>query len=350
MNVKHFAVRTQLALLGALFCFSSTASAAEAKPEEAKPAGAAAAAPVVTAAATPVMTRNEVVARVNDRPIYASELQRAKKAYLASQPNKQLTPEKQKEFDQQALNQLTSAELLYQAGQKMPVKDLDKQIEDKISQSKKRFPTEQDYKNAIKALDMTESDLREYTSRDLIISNYVQRSFASKISISDEESKKFYDQNIDKFKQPESVRASHILIGVEAKATDADKKKAREKAETMRRDLAGGADFSKLAKEYSTCPSSQQGGDLGYFGRGQMVPAFEQVAFTLKPNEISDVVETQFGYHIIKVVDKKEASTTPYKDIKVRIDDYLKNQKLNAAVTSYLDEARKTAKIEVLLK
>jgi peptidyl-prolyl cis-trans isomerase C len=341
MNAKHFVVRTQLALLGALFCFNSTAFAAEAKPKEAKPS---------TTAAAPIVAKDEIVARVNGKPIYAAELQRAKKAYLTSQPNKQIPAEKQKEFDQQALNQLTSAELLYQAGQTLQIKDIDKQIEDKISQSKKRFPTEQDYKNAIKALDMTESDLREYTRRDLVISNYVQQNFASKISVSDEESKKFYDQNIDKFKQSESVRASHILIGVDAKATDGDKKKAREKAETVRRDLAGGADFSKLAKEHSTCPSSQQGGDLGYFGKGQMVPAFEQVAFTLKPGEISDVVETQFGYHIIKVVDKKDASTTPYKDVKIRIADYLKNQKLNAAVTSYLDEARKTAKIEVLLK
>jgi peptidyl-prolyl cis-trans isomerase C len=342
MNAKHFAVRTQLALLGVFFCFSSTASAAEAKPKEAKPAA--------TATAAPAVAKDQVIARVNGKPIYGVELQRAKKAYLSNQPNKQIPAEKQKEFDQQALNQLTSAELLYQAGQKLQIKDLDKQIEDKISQSKKRFPTEQDYKNAIKALDMTESDLREYTRRDLVISNYIQQNFASKVSVSDEESKKFYDENIDKFKQPESVRASHILIGVDAKATDADKKKAREKAETVRRDLAGGADFSKLAKQNSTCPSSQQGGDLGYFGRGQMVPAFEQVAYTLKPGEISDVVETQFGYHIIKVVDKKDASTMSYKDAKIRIDDYLKNQKLNAAVTSFLDETRKTAKIEVLLK
>jgi len=342
MNAKHFAVRTQLALLAAFFCFSSTASAAEAKPKEAKTSA--------TTASTTAPAKDEVIERVNGKPIYGVELQRARKAFLANPQNKQVPPEKLKEFDQQALNQLTSAELLYQAGQKLQVTDIDKQIDNRITQSKKRFPTEQDYQNAIKALDMTESDLREYTRRDLVISNYIQQTLAPKVSVSDEESKKFYDQNIDKFKQPESVRASHILIGLDAKAADADKKKAREKAETIRRDLAGGADFAKLAKQHSTCPSNQQGGDLGYFGRGQMVPAFEQVAFTLKPGEISDVVETQFGYHIIKVVDKKDASTMPYKDAKPRIDDYLKNQKLNSAVTSFLEEARKTAKIEVLLK
>jgi len=345
MNAKHFTVRTRLALLAALFCFSSVASAADTKPKETKEAQ-----PAATKPAAPAVAKNEIIARVNGKPIYGIELLRARKALMSRQPNSQIPEDKLKEFDKQTLDQLTSAELLYQAGQKLQPTDIDKQVDDRINQSKKRFPTEQDYKNAIKALDMTEGDLREYSRRDLIISNYIQQTFAPKVSVSDEESKKFYDQNIDKFKQPESVRASHILIGLDAKAADADKKKAREKAETVRRDLAGGADFSKLAKQHSTCPSSQQGGDLGYFGRGQMVPAFENVAFTLKPGEISDVVETQFGYHIIKVVDKKEASTMPYKDAKARIDDYLKNQKMNTSVTSFLEEARKTAKIEVLLK
>ena len=343
MNAKHYALRTQLALLAALFCFSSVVSAAEEKPKETKPAATAPAPATSTA-------KDGIIAKVNGKPIYAAELQRAKSAYQSGQPKQQIPPEKQKEFDQQALDQLVSAELLYQAGQKLEIKDLDKQVEEKISQGKKRFPTEQDFEKKIKELGMTENDLRDYTRRDIVISNYVQQNFASKITVSEEDSKKFYDQNSDKFKQPESVRASHILVGVDAKATDEDKKKAREKIESVRRALAGGADFSKMAKENSTCPSSQQGGDLGYFGKGQMVPAFEQIAFSLKPNEISDVVETQFGYHIIKLVDKKDASSVPFKDAKPRIDDYLKGQKLTTAVTAYLDETRKTAKIETMLK
>jgi len=341
MTAKQFTLRAQLAILAAILCFSSAASAAEAPPKEAQQTAATGA---------PAMTKEEVVARVNGRPIYSAELQRIRKAFLASQPNSKITPEQEKEFNQQALNQLTSAELLYQAGQNLPVKDLDKQVEDKMSQGKKRFPTEQDFQKQIKSLGITESDLREYTRRDIIISNFIQQNFAAKVSVSDEESRKFYDQNIDKFQQSESVRASHILIGVDAKATSDDRKKAQEKARTVQRALAGGADFAEQAKKFSTCPSSQQGGDLGYFGKGQMVPAFEQAAFNLKPGETSDIVETQFGYHIIRVIDKKPASTVPYEDVRARIDDHLKRQKLNTAITSYLDEARKTAKIEVLQK
>jgi len=168
--------------------------------------------------------------------------------------------------------------------------------------------------------------------------------------VTEEDARTFYTKNPDKFARGESLKASHILIGVDAKASADEKKKASEKAEKLRKDLAGGADFAALAKENSTCPSSQQGGDLGYFSKGQMVPAFEKTAFSLKPGEISDIVETQFGYHIIKVAEKKPAETVPFKEAQSRIEEFLKGQKLNAAVGEYLSEARKTAKIEILLK
>lgn len=291
-----------------------------------------------------------VVAKVNNMPIYADEVQRAKKIMLSGQPNMQIPADRQKEFDNQAVNQLVSAELLYQAGQKLEVKDLDKLVSDKISQNRSRFAKQEDFEKAIKALDMSESDLREYTRRDFVISNFIQQKIAATIKVSEDESKKFYEQNIDKFKQGDSVRASHILIGVDSKTSDEVKKKAKDKALKLRKDLAAGADFAALAKENSTCPSSQQGGDLGYFGKGQMVPPFEQAAFALKPGEVSDVVETQFGYHIIKVIDSKKASTVDFKEVKARIDDFLKEQKISAAVGKYIEDARKAALVEMMSK
>jgi peptidyl-prolyl cis-trans isomerase C len=300
------------------------------------------------AVTTPVVS--EVVARVNGAEIRAIDLQRAKKVLIPEQPGMQLPPEKQKELDQQALAQLVSSELLYQAGQKLTVKDVDKKVDERIAQSKARFPSADDFDKAIKALDMSEGELREYTRRDLVIANFIDQQITPKIKVSEEESRKFYEQNIDKFKQEEAVRASHILCGVDAKATAEEKKKAREKAEKLRKELAGGADFATLAKDNSSCPSSQQGGDLGYFSKGQMVPPFEQAAFALKPGEISDIVETQFGYHIIRVTDKKAAETVAFKDVSPRIEEFLKGQKLTAEINAYLTEARKNAKIELLLK
>jgi len=343
MHQRRFRLQARIGLTAALFCCATATYAAE---KELKTTPPATSSPAAASAAT----AQEVIARVNGKPIYAIELRRAKKVITASQPGLQIPAERQKEFDLQALNQIISAELLYQAGQKLEVKELDKQVTDKISQSKKRFPSEQEFDKAIQAMEMSAADLNDYTRRDIVIANFIQQTIVPKATVSDEESRKFYDQNQDKFNQGETAKASHILIGVDAKATAAEKKKAREKAAKLRKELVGGADFAALAKENSTCPSSQQGGDLGFFGKGQMVPPFEQAAFNLKKGELSDVVETQFGYHIIKLTEKKAAETIAYKDAKPRIEEYLKGQKVSSAVSALLEEKRKDAKVEILLK
>jgi len=297
-----------------------------------------------SAAATPL---KGTVARVNGTAIDAIELRRAKKVLLRGQT---VPAEQQAALDKQAVEQLISAELLYQAATKHEPKDLAKQVDAKVAQGKARFKDEQTFTKAIKDLEMDEKDLREYTRRDLVISNFVETTFVSKATVSEAETRAFYDTNPEKFKRDEAVKASHILIGVDAKASAADKKKAQDKAIKLRKELAGGADFAALAKGNSTCPSSAQGGDLGFFGKGQMVPAFEKAAFALKPGEISDVVETQFGYHIIKVTEKKPAEKAEFKDVKTKIEEFLKGQKVNEAIQKYLADARKSAKIEILLK
>jgi peptidyl-prolyl cis-trans isomerase C len=291
-----------------------------------------------------------VVARVNGIDITAVELKRARKILLSGQPAAQLSADEQKEVDRKLMDKMVSSELLFQSARKLEIKDLDKQVDAKMAQARGRFANEADFAKAFHDLDMSEKDLREYTRRDLIIANFVVSTIVPKITVSEEESKKFYDQNIDKFRQGEKIRASHILCGVDAKASAEEKKKAREKAEKLHKELAGGADFATLAKENSTCPSSKQGGDLGFFGRGQMVPSFEQAAFALKPGEISDVVETPFGYHIIKLTEKTKAETVPFSTARARIEEYLKKQKVNEAVGDVVAELRKTAKIEILQK
>ncbi|HXE95594.1 MAG TPA: peptidylprolyl isomerase [Dongiaceae bacterium] len=287
------------------------------------------------------------VARVNGAVIDSIELRRARKVMLRGQT---VPAEQQAALDNQAVEQLISAELLYQAAEKLEVKDLDKQIDAKLAQGKARFKDEQEFKKAIADLEMNDKDLREYTRRDLLITRLIETTFVPKAVVSEAELRAFYDKNPDKFTRSETVRASHILIGTDSKASADDKKNAREKAEKLRKELAGGADFATLAKGNSTCPSSQQGGDLGFFGKGQMVPQFEKAAFALKPGEISDVVETQFGYHIIKLTEKKPAETTEFKDVKLKIEEFLKGQKVNELIQNYLTDVKKTAKIEILLK
>jgi len=338
MHVSRQTLRATGLLLAVLLSCGAVSNAAEPETKTAP------------AKAEAVTTGQGPVARVNGTVITALELKRAGKVMMAGRGGAQITPDQQKELEKQAVQQLISAELLYQAGQKLEVKDLDKQIDEKFAQGKARFTKEEDYLKAIKELEMDEKDLRDYTRRDLIISNFVEKQIMPKVSVTEADAKKFYDQNPDKFTKSEAVKASHILLGVDPKATADEKKAAREKAEKLRKELAAGADFAALAKGNSTCPSSQQGGDLGFFGKGQMVPEFEKVAFALKPGEISDVVETPFGYHIIKLTEKKAAEKVEFKVAQSRIEEYLKNQKIGAAVNDFLVEARKSAKIELLTK
>ena len=292
---------------------------------------------------------SSIVAKVNGTPITRVELDRATKFMLAqSQNKKELTAEEKKKADSAVLDQLISAELLYQAGKKLPIADIDSRVATQMKQGKTKFPSTEAYEKALKASGLSEKDLEEFARKEIYINNLIEKDIASKVSISDDQAKKFYDENIDKFKQPETVHASHILIGVDPKASAEEKSKAKEKAEALLKRAKAGEDFAALAKANSTCPSAPQGGDLGSFSKGQMVPAFESVAFSLKPGEISGVVETQFGYHIIKVIDKKPAGTVPFNDAKKEIINYLKIQKIQQSISELVEKLRNEGKIEII--
>ncbi|HEY5975636.1 MAG TPA: peptidylprolyl isomerase [Geobacteraceae bacterium] len=332
--------------LFALLASTGLAFAAVEEKKETVPATTKAAPPAAEATKNP----QAPVAKIGTAVITRAELDRAIKVLISqNRLTAGTTPEAKKQSETTALDQLIAAEILYQAGLKNPPADLDKQVDFKMSQGKARFAKPEEYEAALKSADLNEKELAEITRKDVVISSFVEREIAGKIKVSDDEIKKFYNENKDKFSQEAQVRASHILCGFDAKATDEEKKKAKEKAAGLLKEVKGGKDFAELAKANSTCPSSAQGGDLGYFGKGQMVPPFEQAAFALKPGEVSDVVETQFGYHIIKLTDKKEAQTVKLDEVKEKIESYLKNQKVQKAVMDFVTEQRAKVKIEKTL-
>jgi peptidyl-prolyl cis-trans isomerase C len=290
------------------------------------------------------------VARVNGVAISAADFQKALNAFNKSPAAAQVPPGKEKEVKQFLLNQMLGGELMYQVARKTPVKDQDKKIADAVAKLKTRFKTEDDFKKGLQEQGMVEKDLLELIRRNVIIENYIEQEIVPKQQVTDAEVKAFYEKNPETFTQPEQVRASHILIIIDAKATDAEKKKAKEKVEALLKQVKAGGDFAKLAQENSGCPSSKQGGDLGYFSKGQMAKPFEEAAWVLKPGEVSGVVETQFGYHIIKLSEKKAASKIPFDEVKAKIADNLKRKKVGEAINATLEDAKKKAKIEMYLK
>jgi peptidyl-prolyl cis-trans isomerase D len=160
----------------------------------------------------------------------------------------------------------------------------------------------------------------------------------AKVVVAPGDVEKYYNDNIQTYSTPEQVRASHILLKTEGK----DDAEVKAKAESILKQAKGGADFAELAKKYSEDEgSAAQGGDLDYFGRGKMVKEFEDVAFSLPPGSISDLVKTQFGYHIIKVVDKREASTRPLDEVRAQITDQLAYERAQQQGSALAETLRK---------
>lgn len=165
-------------------------------------------------------------------------------------------------------------------------------------------------------------------------------------AVSEEDLKAYFDKNIGNF-NGEKVTASHILIDtVKVKGDEEKLKEAKEKIDKIKKELDEGADFAELAKKYSDCPSAMSGGNLGPFGRGEMVKEFIDTAFSLDVNSVSSPVKTQFGYHIIKVTDKKEGKDINFEEVKERVTIALHNEK----TISLIEDLNKKADIKITLK
>src|SRR6266545_116109 len=246
--LTSFAILTMQTALS----FGEEPKAPEVTPAKTAAAPAKAAEAVTTKAEAAPKSPTDIVAKVNGTAITRSELERATQVLLTqSRAPQSLSPDLKKQAESAALDQLVSAELLYQKGIKLEIKDLDKQVSDKLSQGKARFKTPAEYEAALKTNNLTEKELTEIVRKDIIINNLFEKEVGSKITVAEDDVKKFYDENQDKFKKPESYHASHILIGVDSKATAEEKQKAKEKAEAVRKKILAGEDFAALAKAES---------------------------------------------------------------------------------------------------
>jgi len=237
-------------------------------------------------------------------------------------------------------------ELLFQESRKKGITVEPEAIATELKKIKKGFPTDADFKKLIAKSGLTEAELQSNIGRGHVINKLIDNQITALIVIPDPEIRTFYDTHPDSFKRSEQVRASHILIKVDSQAEQSVKGAKKAKLQEVQKRVKAGEDFAVLAKEISECPSNIKGGDLGYFERGKMAKPFEDVAFKLKTGEVSDIVETRFGYHLIKVVDKKPASVMGYDDVKDKIGQYLKKEKTGKELKGYIENLRKKAVIE----
>lgn len=269
--------------------------------------------------------------------------------------------------EQRVINQLIVQELLNQEadkrGIKVKSKDVDEAMKKVIDQIGGRDRLLEVLKNNGVSVAQFKKDLKNQVKMQKLADS------AGNVKVTDKDCENFYKQNPDKFKNPDKVRASHILIGANAfqigeeiksqskkQISDKDLKAKVEAKMAEKKALADKLDkelkadkskFAEYAKKYSEDPgSAQRGGDLGFFAKDQMVPEFSNVAFSAKPDTISDVVKTQFGYHIIYVQDRRAAGITPYEKAKSGIKDHLVMEKQIKALDDLMVAAKKNAKIE----
>ncbi len=312
------------------------------------PTGAPGQLPVATPPKPMPAQLPDVLAKVNGEAVKKEDFERMIHT-IEARAGQPIPPDRRNEIMRGALDQLVVYTLLSQESKSRGIKVEDAEIEAKMGQLKSQFPTQDLFDKALKERGMTLDSLRKDARVDLSVTKLMDAEVAALPGPSDLDARDFYDKNPDKFKEDESVRASHILIRVDEKADAAAKKKARAEIDAVLKQAKAGADFAALAKEHSQDGSAAQGGDLNYFPKGQMVQPFNDVAFSLKKGEMSGVVTTQFGYHIIKVIDHKPGRVVPFEEAAQQIKQVLSEQKKQQRVEAFIDGLKKKSKIEVLI-
>lgn len=308
------------------------------------------ASPLAVLAAAEKKPAPDNAAVVNGKAITQAEVEREMAGMLNEFKNRGAVPEESQmeALKKNLLEELISQELLAQEGTRLGIKVDGALVDDRLKLLKSRFPSEEEFKAILSRSSLSEPELRSQMERGLLIHEVLTREVIQKVTISPKESQEYYDTHPDDFKQPEQIRASHILIKLDPKAEADQKAKARWEIEDVRKKLSKGGDFAALAKEFSQCPSNTQGGDLGFFERGQMAKPFEDAAFSLKPGQTSGIVVTEFGYHLIRVTEKKPPGMLPYETVKGEMEQHLKEAKIRAEVGRYLEGLRAGAKVERL--
>jgi len=290
-----------------------------------------------------------MVATVNGLAITEKELQQEMQNLMAQYQNR-VPPEQLQQMlptiKQQAMESIINKELLLQEAAGKNIAPTGEQIDIELKRIVSRFETPEQFQQQLVAMGMSEEAVRSDIERSLKISAVMKGTLSSIPDTSEGEVSAFFKDNPDSFKVPVEIRASHILFKLSPETSQDEKNSKRLELAGIRGLIEQGAEFAKLARAHSECPSSQQGGDLGFFSKGKMVKPFEDAAFGLKEGEISNIVETQFGYHLIKVVDRQEARTVPLDEVKDKIAAHLKSQKENEAIGEYMQKLRQSATIQ----
>jgi peptidyl-prolyl cis-trans isomerase C len=294
----------------------------------------------------------KIVAKVNGQPIYSDSLNanikkelRKFKKYGMKNP----TPDLMLRQQQKALDKVIRNELIKQESQKLKIADIDKKTEDKFLAIKNKYPDKAVFDRYLKMRKLTVDKMKANLRASVYTDEYFLKQKISDPEIPEEYLIDFYKSNPDDYHRDEAIKVSHILIKVADNATEKETKKAYKKAVKIRKSILKGNDFAETAIEKSECNSASGGGRLKYIKRGYMPKEFEDAAFALEIDKISDVVKTKYGYHIIKVSEKIPEGTVPYEEARGFLKKYFQMDETKKRLNDHVAKLREKAEIEILL-
>ena len=293
-----------------------------------------------------------VVVRVNGEEITRGEIQNVldlRMRQVAGQIPPQQLQQMQSQLQQRIVEDLITKTLLDAAVAEADITVSEEEVASAMERIRAGVPQGTDLETALGESGSSIEELTADITQQLATRQFLESKTEGITEATETEAREFYDANPDRFKRQESVTAQHILVKTEEADTEEAKAEKKAQIDKIRADIiAGTVTFEDAASAHSDCPSKAQGGSLGTFGKGQMVPEFEVAAFSQDVDEVGDVVETQFGYHIIKVSEHNEEGMVEFDEAKEQIISFLTGQKKQEAVADYIKSLRDSATIEIV--
>ena len=255
-----------------------------------------------------------------------------------------------KRLRREAMDLLIEQVLVAQQAEKAGVRADAAAVDEALSGLREAFDSDEAFEMKLKEDGFTPDSLRKHLGRMMAAQQYLDGIREKSAEVTEKDLKRYYEDNTQRLTLPEQVRVRHILITWKPLGKQDDRAFIRESMQPILKRARAGEDFAALAREFSDdFATKQMGGDTGFFHRGQMAPAFEEVAFALEPGEISDIVETSFGVHIIKLEQRQEEELLAYDDIHDQLRDHVRQEKAEAAVRAEIDRLQAAADIEILV-
>jgi peptidyl-prolyl cis-trans isomerase C len=288
------------------------------------------------------------IARVNDTDILRQDLDREMKlvSLKLARQGRPVNDEQLKRYEGDIRETLINRTLLLQQSQSMGIDVKDSLVAKALDEFKAAFKDDTAYNKALAEMGFSEEMLKKQIDNGLTIKALIDKAVLQKISVSDQQVRAYYDENPNLFRKPEQVKASHILVQVPEAADEAKQAQALSTIQGLKARIDNGENFAALAQEYSDCPSKTKGGDLGFFSREQMVPPFSDAAFALEPGQTSDVVQTRFGYHLIRATEHQAEETMAFNDVKEAISSRLRQEQERKKIDAYLEKLKEHADIK----